>query len=766
MSSSEVVTNTVEITLNGQKVACKKGQNIIEVADEMGIAIPRFCYHKNLSVAANCRMCLIEVKGVNKPLPACATPVAAGMEIATQSAIALNAQRSVMEFLLINHPLDCPICDQGGECELQDVSIGYGLASSRFSHNKRNVYDENLGALVGTNMTRCIQCTRCVRFGEEVAGVRDLGQVGRGNSAEIGTYIEEGLKSELSANVIDLCPVGALTHKPSQFAYRSWELTQKAGIAPHDGVGSNIYQHISNKEVETLSRLVRVVPRENTAINETWLADRDRFSYCGLGSDDRVFEPHYRVGATLRTASWKFALTLACERIRTLSDDNKIDNAAFLSSNSTTIEDFMGLAKLAKELGVGTVCNNLRNPTNFALSSAVTTVMPELFTTVETAAVIVVIGADIRNQQPMFNHRIRKAQLNGARVVFLQHHITSLNYPAYQEKISALDEIGIQIKQVVSAEQKQAQAGDTLFITGEEIMHSDANIAWYDAIEKAAAELGGQTFYLTDGSNFNGQKKILNSVFSGEVQTSVTDLVAKQRDFYLIQQLEPEHDSIISHELLEQLQNAFVIVLSNYKTKQMEEYADIILPVATFAELAGSYLGFSGLVQRQRAASAVVGNSRPAWKIYSVIGKLLDLPGFDFNSHEDIYQYYCQLSEKEHKFAKVAHSASQPRLPYNLIPAWDAKQVDAVVRRSQPLHDSHPAPLSQAIVAKDIAATLGIGSGSRINLIWDKHTVSVLAQVSAEVSNNTIIVPMGVTSQPCANLQELLKIEVQAGEGA
>ncbi|MDH3316436.1 MAG: NADH-quinone oxidoreductase subunit NuoG, partial [Gammaproteobacteria bacterium] len=302
--------DSVNIEINGKPFKARKGQMVIEVADDAGIRIPRFCYHNKLSVAANCRMCLVEVEKAPKPLPACATPVMDGMKVYTRSKVALKAQKIVMEFLLVNHPLDCPICDQGGECELQDVAMGYGRDVSRFTERKRVVKDKNLGPLIATDMTRCIHCTRCVRFGEEIGGMPELGATGRSEHMEIGTFIEQSVDSEMSGNVIDLCPVGALTSKPFRFRARSWEMQQRSTVAPHDPVGSNLHLHVGR------NRVLRVVPRENEAINEVWLSDRDRFSYEGLYSDDRLRAPMIRQNGRLTEVDWETALGFVAEGLR------------------------------------------------------------------------------------------------------------------------------------------------------------------------------------------------------------------------------------------------------------------------------------------------------------------------------------------------------------------------------------------------------------------------------------------------------------------
>lgn len=343
----------IDIEIDGKSLTVEPGSMIIEVADKAGIPIPRFCYHKKLSIAANCRMCLVDVEKSPKPLPACATPVTAGMKVSTCSARAREAQKAVMEFLLINHPLDCPICDQGGECELQDLSLGYGKDVSRFNVGKRSVKDDDLGPLIATEMTRCIQCTRCVRFGQEVAGIRELGATGRGENMQIGTYIKHSLTSEMSGNIIDLCPVGALTSKPYRFTARPWELKQIPAIAPHDCMGSHIYIHLRQQE------LMRVVPRENEAINETWLSDRDRFSYLGLQSEDRLLKPLIKVNGAWQEAEWEQAFAMVVKGISNVIAQYGARQIGALASPSSTTEEFYLLQKLIRGLGSQTIDHRL-----------------------------------------------------------------------------------------------------------------------------------------------------------------------------------------------------------------------------------------------------------------------------------------------------------------------------------------------------------------------------------------------------------------------
>ena len=406
--------DAVNIEIDGQPCQARKGAMIIEVTDALGISVPRFCYHKKLSVAANCRMCMVEVEKVPKPLPACATPVADGMKIFTSSDIATGGQKAVMEFLLINHPLDCPICDQGGECELQDLALAYGGDVSRFSEKKRVVEDKDIGSLIATDMTRCIHCTRCIRMLREVAGKMELGATGRGENLKIGTYIEKSLESELSGNVIDVCPVGALTSKPFRFKARAWELQQAATVAPHDCIGSNLFAHTRRGE------LMRMVPRENEQINEVWLSDRDRFSYEGLSSDDRLTMPMVKVDGEWQSVDWETALQTSVEGIRAVIAAHGADQMGVLVSPAATVEEMLLTQAVARGAGINNIDHRLRQ-SDFSDQDTAPP-CPTLGQPIEALEDInaaLLIGSNPRKDQPIIGHRLRKAAVAGAQVMFI-----------------------------------------------------------------------------------------------------------------------------------------------------------------------------------------------------------------------------------------------------------------------------------------------------------------------------------------------------------
>ena len=396
--------DTVNIEVDGKPVEAKRGQMVIEVTDAVGAYIPRFCYHEKLSVAANCRMCLVEIEKAPKPMPACATPVGEGMKIFTRSPAAIAAQKATMEFLLINHPLDCPICDQGGECELQDLALGYGSDVSRYNERKRVVKDKDLGPLVSTDMTRCIHCTRCVRFGEEIEGLQELGTMGRGENVQISTYIEKSVDHELSANIIDICPVGALNNKPYRYSARAWEMMQLATISPHDCVGSNMSAHVLRGTIK------RVVPRENDAINETWLSDRDRFSYEGIYSSDRLLTPRVKENGVWQEIAWREALQILTEKIKEAAG-NQI---GMLAAASSTVEECYLLSRLAEHVGSANIDHRIRQK-DFSDQDS-DPLFPWLgcdIQDIESSDAILIVGSNLRKEAPIIAHRVRKAALAG-----------------------------------------------------------------------------------------------------------------------------------------------------------------------------------------------------------------------------------------------------------------------------------------------------------------------------------------------------------------
>ena len=712
----------VNIEVNGVPMKARKGQMVIQVTDASDVYVPRFCYHEKLSVAANCRMCLVEIEKAPKPLPACATPVAEGMKVFTKSPKAIAAQRAVMEFLLINHPLDCPICDQGGECELQDLSLGFGRDISRYSERKRVVKDKNIGPLVSTDMTRCIHCTRCVRFTQEIQGYQQLGTIGRAEMTEIGTFVERSVEHELSGNIIDLCPVGALNNKPFRYRARAWEMTQHPLVSPHDSLGTNIYAHVLR------GRIMRIVPRPNEEVNETWIADRDRFSYQGIYSEDRLMKPIVRENGVWQESDWEGALALAAERLTKVVKQSGGPHIGAIASPSSTLEELYLLAKIARGLGSSNLDHRLRR-SDFR-DEASEGLYPALgcsIQDVERAEGVLVVGSNLRSEVPLIAHRVRKAALRGANVSFVnparypylfpiaayltsngQHmfeHLVAIAAAVVRtegrtapETIAALVANAQPSDEHVSIAQQLAGGERQLILLGA-LAQRDPAFADLRLVAEALAQMTGATLgYLPDGGNAVGAHLagVLPHRAAGgrSVQTPGMNLAdmfaARLRAYVVLGAVEPSLDIAVPGAL-EALKGAeCVIALSPYASAR--EYADIVLPIGTFAETSGTYVNMEGRWQSVPGAARPVGDARPAWKVLRVLANLLNLSGFEYTNSEEITAELRKEIDKAPRFqVKSSARTLQSKLPLNAaaldrdVPIY---QIDAVVRRAMSLQET------------------------------------------------------------------------------
>ncbi len=642
----------INMEVDGREVSARPGQMIIEVTDTADVYVPRFCYHEKLSVAANCRMCLVEVENVPKPLPACATPVAEGMKVFTRSPLARSAQKATMEFLLINHPLDCPICDQGGECELQDLALGYGSDVSRYNESKRVVKDLDLGPLVSTDMTRCIHCTRCVRFGQEVAGIQELGTVGRGEDTLIGTYIEKSVDHELSGNIIDLCPVGALNSKPFRYRARSWEMSQIPTIAPHDCIGSQLNAHVRR------GRLMRVVPRDCEEINETWISDRDRFSYEGVYAEDRLQSPMIKIDDEWREADWPEALQAVAERMADIPGND----LGLLASPSATLEELYLLNRIARGIGSNNIDHRLRR-SDFA-DQANDPIVPGIgvgLSEVDDLDAVLLVGSDIRHEAPMLAHRIRKAALNGARVGFLNPGDYEVLFEVASNEVVKPSEMVSAMERLVAAAAGE-NSGDAsgsglagiagclekaerpLILLG----HLAARHPRYSELRRLAADLarstGARLGHVTEGANSAGgalagalPHRLVGGKPTDTPGKSVAEMLTAPLSACVLFGIEPEYDTYVGVNSIPVLeQTGFVVAMTQFATDTMKSYADVLLPVGTFAETAGTFVNCEGRWQGFSGVAQPVGESRPGWKVLRVLGNLLELEGFDYASATEV----------------------------------------------------------------------------------------------------------------------------------
>jgi NADH-quinone oxidoreductase subunit G len=707
----------VNIEVDGVPVKARKGEMIIRVTDRNDVYVPRFCYHEKLSIAANCRMCLVEVEKAPKPLPACATPVTEGMKVFTKSPRAIGAQRAIMEFLLINHPLDCPICDQGGECELQDLAVGFGRDISRYHEGKRAVADENLGPLIATDMTRCIQCSRCIRFTEEIAGVQELGMIGRGEHMEVRTYIESTVNHELSGNVIDLCPVGALVSKPYRFTARAWEMGSVPLVSPHDAVGTNLFGHVLR------GRLMRVVPRENEAINEVWIADRDRFSYEGVYSPDRLMRPLVRRGAEWVESDWEPALMRTAEGLK--------DSAAslgLLASSSGTIEELYLAARIARGLGSPNIDHRLRQR-DFR-DQAADPVFPGLgmrIAEVDALNALLVIGSNLRREAPILAHRVRKAALRGAQVAMLNPARFPYLFPvkayltsapadlvtdlaavvgavaaAVGKSVPAQLAVAVSAAPVTDAHRAAAQAllsGEKRAVWLGALAARHAAFADLRALAAALAQLSGASLgRIAEGGNAAGaylagaipHRQAGAQALASAGLTAREMLTAPLRAYVLLGGLEPSLDTLQAESLRTLARAQFVVAITPFASEEVKAIAHVMLPMATFAESSGTYVNCEGVWQSQAGAAAPLGEARPGWKVLRVLGNLLGLEGFAYQSSQEV------RAEVHAACAGLApagyHGTHAVKLPANGVPAESAVltdvptyQVDALVRRAPSL---------------------------------------------------------------------------------
>jgi NADH-quinone oxidoreductase subunit G len=767
--------DAVTVHVDGREFKVRKGAMIIEVTDAAGISVPRFCYHKKLSVAANCRMCMVEVENVPKPLPACATPVADGMKVFTRSELAQGAQKAVMEFLLINHPLDCPICDQGGECELQDLALGYGGDVSRFAEKKRVVRDKYIGPLIATDMTRCIHCTRCIRMLREVAGKVELGATGRGENMEIGTYIEHSLESELSGNVIDVCPVGALTSRPFRFKARAWELSQHASIAPHDSVGSNIFVHTRRGEV------LRVVPRENEEINEVWLSDRDRFSYEGLYSDDRLKSPLVKVDGRWKESDWDTALQAVADGLRSIKDGVGADQLGMLVSPTATLEEMFLAQAVARGLGTHNIDHRLRRADFSDQDSA--PLAPSLGMPLEQLEAVdaaLVVGSNPRKEQPLAGHRLRKAALAGASVMFVNPVDYEFLFPVAARAIVPPSQIPAVLAGIAAcfpdAGSKAPEAVRTLIANTRPDANQQAMADALKAADSATVLLGNTAaahpqasliralagvIAAASGAVFGFLPESANSVggwlagtvphrgpAGGRVATPGLDahaMCVRPRKGYVLVNVEPEFDCNDGAGALRAIAGAdFVVSLSPWAGESIKACADVLLPIGPFTETSGTFVNAEGRWQSFAGVATPYGDSRPGWKVLRVLGNLLELDGFEYTSSEAVRDDLRRQVDAAAGFAPAAGSAvagvgnGSGLERIGDIPIYAS---DALVRRAASLQQTPDATGSAARMCAAQAAQSGVEDGTTIKVLQDDHVVRVALDLDERVPEGCIWLP-------------------------
>ena len=709
----------IEIQLDGQKVDVLEGSTIMHAAEKAGTYIPHFCYHKKLSIAANCRMCLVDVEKAPKPMPACATPVTQGMIVHTKNEKAIKAQKGVMEFLLINHPLDCPICDQGGECQLQDLAIGYGASQSRYDEEKRMVSPKEVSPLVSMKeMSRCIHCTRCVRFGQEVAGVMELGMSHRGEHAEIETFIGMSIDSELSGNMIDVCPVGALLSKPFRYSARTWELSRRKSISPHDSTGTNLIVQVKS------NRVMRVLPLENEAVNECWLADRDRFSYEALNSDERLTSPMLKQGGQWKAVDWQTALEYVANGLKQIKVDHGAESIAALVSPHSTLEELYLAAKLVRGLGSDNIDYRLRHA-EFASSLQVNWLGTSI-ATLSTLQRALIVGSNLRKDHPLFAQRIRQAVRRGcvvssinsttelsttdawampvANTVMVSHDdwaqsLSDVACAIAMEKGVAAPAAG-QATDIAKAIAKSMLSGERkAILLGNAAAHHENASTLLVLANWIGAQTGATVGYLTEAANTVGAQ------LAGAVPTNgglnAGQILSGQAKAVLLLNTEPEFDSASGIKAIASLNGAqMVVTLSPFKANM--SFSDVLLPIAPFSETPGTFVNAEGRAQSFHAVVKPLGDTRPAWKVLRVLANLLDMPGFEFESSQDVLARVTGLNDGQ-VTANYLSNASSAEINLSVTNQTtpvvaNIYQLDSLVRRATALQLTADARGSAAIV--------------------------------------------------------------------
>lgn len=728
----------VELTVDGNKVEVPEGSMVMHAAQKVGLYVPHFCYHKKLSIAANCRMCLVEVEKAPKALPACATPVTNGMVVHTCSEKARAAQKSVMEFLLINHPLDCPICDQGGECQLQDLAVGYGGSSSRYQEEKRVVFHKDLGPLVSAEeMSRCIHCTRCVRFGQEIAGVMELGMLGRGEHSEITTFVGRSIESELSGNMIDICPVGALTSKPFRYSARTWELARRRSVSPHDSLGANLVVQVKG------DRVMRVVPFEDEAVNECWISDRDRFSYEGLNSEDRLSAPMIKgTDGKWQEASWSDALAAVAQGLSRVRDSFGAGQIGALASEYATTEEYALLGRLVRSLGSENIDFRLRQ-TDPAFDAALTGApwlgMP--IAELDNLDRVLVVGSFLRKDHPLMAQRLRQAAKRGTQILMVDSAADDPLMPvaaritvAPSELARALAEVAVALalakEQAVPAEFSSVVPGENAKLIAASLASgantavlmgnlavASAQASTLAANGRAVAELAGGKFgFLTSGGNTVGG--YLAGAIPGKGGKNAAAMLAEPLKAYVVLHAEPLLDADNGQQAIAALRGAqFAVALTPYRSAAAE-WADVMLPVSPFTETSGTFVNAQGLPQSFKGTVTPFGQTRPGWKVLRVLGNVLHLAGFDDETSESVRDAVLAggIEGRLSNEIKAPLGLGQVASGLERVADVPIYRTDAMVRRSEPLQAAPASKKPAAAMNGRTLTSLGLTAGVKVRV--------------------------------------------------
>lgn len=765
----------INIEIDGKLVQTERGSMVMDAAHKAGVYIPHFCYHKKLSIAANCRMCLVEVEKAPKPLPACATPAAEGMKIHTHSEMAVKAQKGVMEFLLINHPLDCPICDQGGECQLQDLAIGYGGVASRYTEDKRIVMHKDIGALVSTEeMSRCIHCTRCVRFGQEIGGVMELGMAFRGENSEIMSFVNSTVDSELSGNMIDLCPVGALTSKPFRYTARSWELSRRKSVSPHDGLGANLAVQVKNNKV------MRVVPIENEEVNECWISDRDRFSYEGLNSPERLTKPMLKQDGKWLEVDWQVALEYVANGLRQIAGSAGADQVAALATPHSTLEELYLLQKLLRGIGSENVDFRLRQ-SDFSADGKQAGVpwlgMP--VAEINSRDRFLIVGSFLRKDHPLLAQRVRQAVKQGAQANIVHSAADDLLMPVANQAIVAPSELVHLLAKILKAlaAEKSATLPSAIQRVVESVQVNEQAVAIARSLaggERGAVLLGNfaqqhpqaaqiallaEQIAVLSGAKFGYLGVAANSVggylagavpFAGKKSgMNAAQMTASPRKAYVLLNVEPELDMYDAQQAMEAMRGAdMVVALSAFK-HHATDYADVLLPIAPFTETSGTFINTEGRVQSFKGAVKPLGEARPAWKVLRVLGNLLGVDDFDYDSSEVVRD---ELLSAQNTADRLNNATIEAAVQLDMNPATGGLQrvsdvpiysADALVRRATSLQKTNDATAPQVIMHSSELQKLGVQTGDAVKVSQGKAVVRLFAKADDSMPVATVRVAAG-----------------------
>ncbi|WP_165007016.1 NADH-quinone oxidoreductase subunit NuoG [Neisseria yangbaofengii] len=733
----------LQIEIDGKQLAVEQGTTVIEAAHRLGTYIPHFCYHKKLSIAANCRMCLVEVEKAPKPLPACATPVTDGMVVRTHSPKAKEAQSGVMEFLLINHPLDCPVCDQGGECQLQDLAMGYGKTASRYTEEKRSVAGKDMGPLVSAEeMSRCIHCTRCVRFTEEIAGVQEIAMAGRGEHSEIMPFIGKAVETELSGNVIDLCPVGALTSKPFRFDARSWELNRRKSVSAHDSLGSNLI-------VQTKEHTVRrVLPLENEAINECWLSDRDRFAYEGLYHESRLKTPKIKQGGEWIDVDWKTALEYVRNAVECIAKDGNQDQIGIWANPMNTVEELYLAKKLAAGLGIGNIDTRLQQQ-DHRLSDGLKGAqwLGQSIQDLAANDAVLVVGANLRQEQPLLTARLRVATHGSLKLSVLGSRKETLNMPLLAQEAlhpaewaDRLKKWATEIDNATFISLKQAEKA--AIILGAEVQNHPDYAAVYAAAQELAAATGAVLGILPQAANSVGAAAL--NIDSG---ASIQQMIAGPKQAVILLNVEPEIDVANAAQAVAALKQAkSVMAFTPYVSDTLLEVCDVLLPIAPFTETSGSLVNMEGRLQSFHGVVQAYGEARPLWKVLRVLGNLFGLNGFDYHHSEEVL--------KESGLAETLASKLDNRSTWAGEAHFQTASIlmrtggigiyhsDAIVRRSAPLQATGHAAVPAARIHPNTLAALGLQDGGFAVAKQNTESLRVAVVADKNIAENVVHLPL------------------------